>query len=222
MRQIFKVTKKDRWLVISWAAIGVLFVFPVVAQLLDTKLIEPIATLWGSALGAIAAVAGAFWVADRQATQQRRSAAALVRAMFLPVAFALDQLNMAYGAPSRPDRGDSNDEPDILSPEEWSNIFEHAGFVMDYYKDFQSKIHRYEAGLNLLSASSLRTALALESELDGGIHRAVGPLLLRGDPGVNGAYLFYPGHPTWSSRMELTLLNQDVQNYMARLEHDAS
>lgn len=218
-----KSLSRGRWAFICGTSVGVLAAFPLAAPLFDGKILEPVATMWGSALGAMAAVAGALWVADRQATQQQRSAAALVRAMLHPVAFSLDELNMVYGPPSRPHRGETNDEPDILSGDEWVNVCEHAQFVIDHYKDFQSKIHRFETGLNLLSASGLQAALTIESELDEGINRAVGPLVIGNglDPIYGPGHGFGPGAPTWTSRFAITVLNQHVQKGMAQLEREA-
>ncbi|WP_143084662.1 hypothetical protein [Massilia yuzhufengensis] len=150
--------------------------FPIVAQFFAAKLLEPVASLWGSALDAWAGIAGALWVAERQAASQRRGAAALVRQMFHPVAFALDELAFVHGAPSRPPEDDDTPGPDIFSVEKWREVADHAGFVIEHHRKVNARIHRYEAGLNLLSASSLNAALGLESELEDAIRDVVGPL----------------------------------------------
>jgi hypothetical protein len=213
-----------RWAFICGGAVGVLIAFPLAAPVFDGKILEPVATMWGSALGAIAAVAGAIWIAERQVAQQRRSAAALVREMFHSTTFALDELAFVFGPPSRPHKGDSDDEPDVFNAEKWKEVADHAGLVLDHYKKFNSRIHRYEAGLNLLSANSLSTALALETELEDIIRDAVTRLKMHPqsyDP-ASGKVSYPEQAPTWSRRFALTVSNRHVQDYMAKLEREAS
>jgi hypothetical protein len=221
MRFSIRQLKIDRWLVMCCIAIGVLIAFPVVAQLIGGKLLEPVAALWGSALGAWSAVAGAFWVADRQASQQQRRAAALVHAMLQPVTFALFQLTMVYRARSLAHRGGSNEEPDILTPEEWKNVRDQAGVVFSHYENFKNKIHRYEAGLSLLSASSLQTALAVEAELEDAIRDAVRPLAFGSESSIGDARLFYAGPVHHSTHFALMVANRNTQQHTAQLEHEA-
>lgn len=216
--------KIDLRLVITSAAIGILIIFPWLAYFLETKLLESVATLWGSALGAIAAVAGAFWVADRQAAQQKRSSATLVREMFHPVAFALDELAFIYGPPSRPQKGNSDDEPDIFNLEKWQDIADYAGFVTQNYKKFIERIHRYEAGLNLLSAEGLQAALALETEIEDIIRDVITPLSVR-LPDRDATYYpeeFEAKAASWGTRFALSVSNRHVHDHMAVLRKEAS
>lgn len=221
MRRIFKSLKSARWPILSSASLGTLIFFPVVAQLFDKQLYEPVATLWGSALGAMAAVAGAFWVADLQASQQRRDAATLVYAMFYPVTSALEELSTVYGPPSRPHRGDTNDEPDILSGEDWRNIYNHAWVVVETYEKFKSKIHRFDAGLNLLSARSMQVALALEELLEDAVRDDVKRLALGHERNLGDMTLFPDGPAHWSTRFAVMTANRDAQDYMGQLWHEA-
>jgi hypothetical protein len=141
--------------------------------------------------------------------------------MFHPVAFALDELALLYGPPSRPSNADSDIEPDVLSIEEWRAIAEHAQFVIDHHAKFQNRIHRYEAGLNLLSATGLSTALALETELENAIADSVSPLISVPTAVYDTVYVStspIPMNPTWSSRFALSQFNRHVQDYMATLE----
>jgi hypothetical protein len=178
---------------------------------------------WVQGVGTIIAIAAAFLVADRQVTHQRRQAAVFVLQMFHPVAFALDELAFVYGPPSRPHRGDGDAEPDVFDVEKWIEVADHAGFVLDHYDKFKSRIHRYEAGLNLLSAVGLRTALALETELEDTIRDAVTRLKIRPHNYVPGGTVEHVAEaPTWSSRFVLAVSNGHVQDYMARLEREAS
>lgn len=195
-----------------------LIAFPLAAPVFDGTILEPVATTWGSALGAIAAVAGAYWVAGWQASQQRRTAAALVHTLFYPVTVALNDLSRAYGPPSRAERGESDAEPDVLSAEDWRNINRHAKRVVDLYGIFKSRIHRYEAALNLLSASSLVIALDLETELEEVIQDVVKSLAPRsaGEPIQGRTFYGEPAH--WSIRFELTQSNQRTQAYMLFLQ----
>lgn len=224
MPEIFKLTKDERWLVIVCIGIGALIAFPIAIYLFGGKLVD-ITSLFGSALGAWSGIAGAFWVADRHATRQQRSAAALVRQMLYPVTSALHKLSTMHGPPSRPDRGESDDEPDVRSAADWVSICTQANIVKTQYRDFQSKIHRFETGLNLLSASGLQTALAVESELGSGVFRAADPLTVgNGEDPVYGPGHgpFQAGPPTWSSRNALNALNREIQKLMAQLEKEAS
>lgn len=213
-----------RWAFVCGGAVGVLIAFPLAAPVFDGHILEPVATLWGNALGAAAAVAGAAWVAERQVAQQQRSAAALVRQLFHPTAFALNELAFIYGPPSRPHRGDSDEEPETFDPEKWREVASHAGFVLDHYEKFRNKIHRYEAGLSLLSADSLGTALALETELEDAVRDAV--TRLRTPPQeydlVSSSVTYRSEPPTWSRRFALATFNRHVQDYMAKLEREAS
>ena len=223
MVQKFKLPKDVRWLLLACIGVGALIAFPIVAQFFAAKLLEPVASLWGSALGAWAGIAGALWVAERQAATQRRAAAALVRQMFHPIAFALDELAYIHGPPSRPPGNVDTPEPDIFSIEKWSEVADHAGFVIENYRKFNTRIHRYEAGLNLLSASSLNAALGLETELEDAIRDVVVPLTHppnRYDPDVGVVFLAQP--PSGSTRFILLVFNRNVQKYMAELEHDAT
>lgn len=214
------VMKIDLRLVISSAAIAVLFIFPGIAYLLEAKLLDSVATLWGSALGAIAAVGGAFWVADRQANQQRKGAAALVHAMFLPTVVTLHQLTLLYGAPSRPTMGDVDAEPDSFDVEKWEKIKTHATSVVDHFKKFNIRLHRYEAGLALLSAEDLTTALALETTLENCVQDVV--ISLQYPPQTydtsNGWAEAVAGPPTWSSRSKLAGSDQIIQTLMFQLD----
>jgi hypothetical protein len=188
------------------------------APFLGSKVVESAATLIGSALGAIAAVAGAMWVAERQTAQQGRTAAAMVHALCYPVSTALNQLTALYGPPSRPERGENNTEPDTLSADEWRSINVQAGLTLKMYEIFSSKIHHYEAALNMLSAQSLHIALDLEAGLEEAIRDAVRPLALGSDRGIS----FFGGPAHWTSRSNLTKANHIIQTYMTLLEREAS
>jgi|GEM_PF-4383716 len=223
MLEKYKVTKDARWAAMASIGIGALIAFPIAMYLFGGELIE-ITSLWGSVLGAWSGIAGAFWVADRQASRQQRSAAALVREMLYPVTSALHELSAMYGPPSRADRGESNTEPDVLSADEWAGVCNQAGLVKSEYRAFQSKIHRFETGLNLLSARGLQTALTIESELENSILPVAGLLNIGNgeDPEYGPGHGFRAGHPTWSSRNTLNELNRDIQKLMAQLEKEAS
>jgi len=224
MAEKFKIPKDVRWLLLACIGVGTLIAFPIAAQFFAAKLLEPVASLWGSALGAWSGIAGALWVAERQVASQRRAAAALVRQLFHPLASALDDLTSLYGPPSRPVRGESNTEPEIFSIEEWKGIAEHAQIFLNHYDTFIKKVHRYEAGLNLLSASSLSAALSLETELADTGRTTVAPLTERPshynrDVSDN---VFVNCAPTWSSRCALGAFNRQVQKHMTQLGHEAS
>jgi hypothetical protein len=181
---------------------------------------------WVQGIGTIAAIAGTFLAADRQVTQQRRHAAVLIRQIFYPTAAALDALALMYGPPSRPDRGneEDEDEPDAFSVEGWREIAQLAQVVLENHQQFKDRIHRYEAVLNLLSAESMRTALALESQLEDGICGVVTRLSTppQDYDFETSTVRFLEASPTWSSRLELAAFNRRVREYMAKLKREAS
>lgn len=224
MLEKYKVTRDDRWVAMASIGIGALIAFPIAMHLFGGELVE-ITSLWGSVLGAWSGIAGAFWVADRQASRQQRSAAELVRGILYPLTSALHELCTMHGSPSRPTQGENDDEPDEFSADEWERVYEQTGLVQTEYRDFQSKIHRFETGLNLLSAHGLQTALAIESEFEDRILHAIGPLSMgnREDPEYGpGHGSFQAGYPKWSIRNALNELNQNIQKLMTQLEKEAS
>lgn len=108
----------------------------------------------------------------------------------------------------------------MFSIEKWQIVADQARLVIDLYNRFNSKIHRYEAGLNLLSAKSLSTALVLEAELEAVISDPVTPLAT--PPQIynfeTSSTEFVVQAPTWSSRFALATFNRDIQNFMDELE----
>lgn len=212
---------RGRWAFICGAAVGVLIAFPLAAPVFDGKILEPVATLWGNALGAMAAVAGAAWVAERQIAQQRKSAAALVQRMFWPTTSALGKLTAAYGPPSQTDSG-TDVEPDVFSPEKWQQVAQQAKLVQEEFVKFNNRIQRYEAGLNLLSAHSLSTAMAMEAELEKVMPDTVARLTYAPTIYESGNVIPISQAPSRTARSALEQSNKPVQISMAKLEHDAS
>lgn len=215
MRFRFDQLKSDRWPLICGVAIGILVAFPLAAPLMGGKILEPVATLWGSALGAIAAVSGALWVAERQVSQQRRNAAALVYSLLHGVSFALQELHEVYGPPQRAHPDPTDEEPDVFTPDDWSAVADHAKAVMDEYDALKRRIHRLEAALNMLGPREMETVFFLESEIENAVRDSVGSLLKRSsETGLR----FYPGHPSWGARFALMVFNGHVQEYMSQLQ----
>lgn len=179
---------------------------------------------WVQGVGTIGAIGGAFLVANWQVTQQRRHAAALVRQMFSPIAYALDQLAFMYGAPSRAHQGETDDEPVIFTAAKWLDVSNQAQRVIETHKKFDTRKNRYEAGLNLLSASSLAAAMALENELEDAIRGVVRDLQFVPsvyDPSESSAN---PNDcpPSWRQRVALMASNRKVHAHMAQLKRDSS
>jgi hypothetical protein len=206
-------------LILSSTAVGVLLGFPVISSLMGEKLIqEPVATLWGSALGAIAAVAGAFWVSDRQIAQQRRSATALVSALFFPSVESLRELSTAYGDPSSPLQVTGNREPGELSADEWRIVHDRAAAAIEAHEKFRSRVHRYEGALSVLSATSLHMVLDLETELDEIMQGHVKTLA----EGIRGqGLLSFGGAAYWDSRHALWDSKHKTAAYMTILSREA-
>ncbi|TWI69018.1 hypothetical protein IP91_00083 [Pseudoduganella lurida] len=210
-----------RWLIICVISLTMLAAFPIIAQRLGEKLYEPVATLWGSALGALAGVAGAFWIADRQTSVQRRGAARLVREMFFPVTHAISEVVGVLGRPERPNCYDGDDEPQIFEPEKWREVADQAGFVVARYTVFRGRIHRYEAGLSLLSANALTAAFELETQLEDAINGSISRLLIVPHEYSRGEHVPIAKSPSWSVRFILSKIERDIQLLMAKLEAEA-
>jgi len=217
MNRVVRWFGNNRWPLLSFIAVFVLLGI----SLTPYKLPDPFATLWGSALGAMAAVAGAMWVAERQATLQRRNAASLVLAMFYPTVWAIHDLTNLYGMPSREVCGDHDDEPDTFSREQWEEIHHQADRVFDNYNEFIRKIHRYESALNLLSPNSLLLSFSLETTLDSSLQRVVSALKFGHNQGVYGEPIFIAQSPTWSTRHALMTLDRDIQDLITDLDKES-
>lgn len=214
MFEKFKLPKDAKWLLLACIGVGALIAFPIVAQFFAAKLLEPVASLWGSALGAWAAIAGAFWVADRQASQQRRSAAALVHAMFHPLVFHLDELAFFYGAPTSPHPRENDEEPDLLDPEQWASVRLSASLVKAEYEKLKQRMHRVEAVLHLLGPDEMRSVFDLESELAEQIPQVVARLHARAS---ETGLAFYPGPASCSQRFVLAVFLNHVRKPMSQL-----
>ena len=87
---------RGRWAFVCGAAVGVLLAFPLAAPVFDGKILEPVATLWGNALGAVGAVAAAIWASDRASGLQRRQGASLILTFVVPIEQSLGKLTDFY------------------------------------------------------------------------------------------------------------------------------
>lgn len=194
--------------------IGLALAFPFAAPLIGTKIPEAAATLWGSALGAIAAVAGALLVAKEVQASQRRNAAGLVVKMVRPSLFFLEELCDVYGAPSkRQDYTEIDQEPDVLPPERWGKVRSSVKTLLEEYELLQRKLHRVDAAINGLGPEDLSLVLNLEAALAGMVD-SVKVLEKRAmEPGLS----VYPGHASWSQRFALLVFLSQLKDLVGAL-----
>lgn len=215
MRFHVRWMQSERWPLFCGMAIGLLISLPLAVALIRAKIPEPVVSLLGSAVGAAAAVAGAFWVAEHQIMKQRRNAAAFVAALFWPVADFLGELARAYGSPSSTDPGDSDDEPDRMEPYRWEEIRSLAQLVIEHYESLQRRHPRLDAAIYLLGPEQMETALSLEWELDYAINDTVKPVLQRAADQATG---LSPSAASWRTRKDLTVFNAEVTRLMKDLD----
>ncbi|MDO9420411.1 MAG: hypothetical protein Q7T66_07105 [Herminiimonas sp.] len=215
MKKITLRGRSDWYLLIIGFGAGILFAFPIAAPILGGVIPDAAATLWGSALGAVMAVAGALWVAERSSKEQQRKATALVLEMVRPIAFFLDELRGVYGYPvDRDDHAENDKEPDPLTPDDWSEVRDAIETLTDQHRSLLNKLHRVDAVLNNLAPSDLATYFYLESEIEGLMESVA---ILREEasqPGIS----FYSAPASWGGRFALTLFAKHIDEYIKKLE----
>ena len=187
------------WILLVGFCGGMLFAFPFAAPVLGAVLPESVATLWGAALGAAMAVAGATWAANASDRRRRQDAVALILAMLEPIAFFLDELAGAYGAPSTPHPGDNDQEPDVLQPDDWQEVRDSANHLLRRIDLLSKRNHRIDAVLALLGSDALDAYFSFETELEAVIEVARKVEEEASAPGLT----LYPQHPRWSVRFAL-------------------
>lgn len=198
-----------RWLLVCVISIAVLLS----AQSVSNQMSDGTATLWGSALGAAAAVAGAAWASDRQARIQRRNASALVHTVFEPVATEIHGVARRYGAPSN-SQPDGDQEPDAIHPEGWKDIRSRIEELDKRWARLRENLKRMESALNLLGPSEMQIVLRLESELETLMGNEIA--ILRSDSSQPGVQL-YPQFARWSLRFRLQAYDILILRYMDKL-----
>ncbi|WP_421955637.1 hypothetical protein [Polaromonas sp.] len=175
---------------------------------------ESAATLWGSALGAIVAIAGAQWVAKEQQRTQRHNAAGLVRESYSRVLFSLDELCYVYGAPTtRADHAENDNEPNPLSCEDWAQIRDFAGVLLENYAHLKSKSHRVDAAVTLLGQEELEAFLFLETEVEAMIELVQKLHEKAREPPVR----MYGSPASWSQRFALGIFFNHITTEMDKL-----
>lgn len=213
MRSVLKWFHNIRWLLVSAISIAVLLGVPSISN----QMSDATATLWGSALGAAAAVAGAAWASDRQTRIQRRNAAALVHTVFEPLATEIHRVVRRYGTPSNSEPvGDQ--EPDAIHPADWKEIRSRIEEIDKRSARLRENLQRTESALNLLGPSEMQIVLRLESELAPLMDNEIATL--RSDSSQPGVQL-YPQFARWSLRYRLQAYDLLIQQCMEKL-HAAS
>ncbi|NVM75640.1 hypothetical protein FHW83_001427 [Duganella sp. SG902] len=195
--------------------IGTLIALPIAAPAIwDAKLPDGAATLWGAALGAVIAVAGAYWVASIPLRIQRRNAAALVFRFHQPLAFFLEEVTYLYGHRSSASRPASDVEPDLIEPDGWRGIADSAKSFLDAYQHLQRKHARIDSAVTWLVADDLAALMGLEIELES-VAQALEELYQEASqPGRR----LYADHPSWGRRFSLSVFNAHVIEYMRVLQ----
>lgn len=174
---------------------------------------------WVQAIGSIGAIIGAVWVANRTQNTQQRNATALVAAVVAPTVFALDELRDHYGRPTaRENRREVDDEPELLSPEDWSEVRDKIDFLVAEYDALKLKIHRIESALNLLRPQELRAFFALETELENMMRDVVTALSARAS---ESGLRFYPGPASWRTRFTLGVFADHIHQFVSELTSGA-
>ncbi|QOY95609.1 hypothetical protein IM543_07085 [Massilia sp. UMI-21] len=136
--------------------------FPLAAPFWSANIPDPVATLWGNALGAAAAVAGAAWVADRQARSQQRSAAGLIHTIIQPVANELGKIVNIYGRPSATGTGDDQ-EQDVLDYPQWVDLRARYFELRKHYDGLTQNMKRIEPVFSNLGPGEMQVVLQLDA-----------------------------------------------------------
>lgn len=202
----------SRWAFICGASVGVLVAFPLAAPLFDGEILEPVATLWGNALGAIGAVAAAIWAGDRAARLQQRQGAGLIVTFVDPVAESLADLTAFY-IQSAPEDDSESQPPHLPDPVLAERIVDRCSSVNVKYYAFKKAGTRVEAILNHLGPAEMHVFLELEDELEA-MDYAVNSLIHHASTANNDDY----GHtPSTGLRTRLIAANSKVQHLVSRL-----
>ena len=204
---------QGRWAFICGAAVGVLIAFPLAAPLFGGKILEPVATLWGNALGAIGAVAAAIWASDRASNLQRRQGASLILTFVLPIEQSLAELTYVYGR-SAPVNDDTSQEPHLLDRTTADQVQKLCFATRTAYCKFKQAASRVEAVLTFLGPHEMQNFFALEVELEN-MEQVVGNLVHHAATSVNQTH----GHtPSTGLRTRLLQTDGKIKRYMRLLE----
>lgn len=212
----FKFSSGSRWAFICGVAIGTLIALPLAASYFDGKILEPVATLWGNALGAIGAVAAAIWAADRASNLQRRQGASLILTFVSPMAKNLTTLTNMYKAVA-PVADDELQPSHVPSPDAAEKIGVFCQVVMSNYRTFKDSMHRIEPVLTFLGPAEMQAFFALEAKLEEA-NSVVGYLTHHAATAHDQSY----GHtPSTGIRTNLVQANRSVHSLVSQLEKAA-
>ena len=157
----------EHWILLVGVALGILVAFPLAAPIFDAKIPDGAATLWGAALGAVIAIGGSFWVADRAQHSEQRSVVDLFFSIVEPSVFLFQDTVEEYGRPSiRSGTQEEDREPDLLDEEKCRRIMTSAQAFAREYQVVQKRVARIDSSLHSLGARKLQIFLALEVEMD--------------------------------------------------------
>lgn len=210
------ISFQGRWAFIAGAAVGILVAFPLAAPLFSGKILEPVATLWGNALGAIGAIAAAIWASDRASSLQRRQGASLILAFIAPIGHALTQLTHAYSILAPVDDGSSR-APTILDEAGTKEVGALCFLTNGAYYKFKEAGSRIENVITLLGPEEMTVFFALEAELET-MSGVVGQLMHHVGTSAEQIY----GHtPSTGLRTRLLKTHDHVKRYLTLIERAA-
>jgi hypothetical protein len=204
------------WPLVSGICIGILLAFPLAAPLMGGKILEPVATLWGNALGAVGAIAAAIWAADRASNLQRRQGASLILMFVGPVARELEKLTAFYKNVA-PIQDDELQPHNVLDHATAKILLELCHPVSDAYRKFGKSGARIEGVLNFLGPHEMDIFFGLEAELET-MSYVVGGLTHHAATSENQSL----GHtPSTGLRTRLIKTTSQIRQYVSALEKAA-
>lgn len=201
------------WVLVAGVGGGMLLALPFSAPVMGAVLPDAAATLWGAALGAAIAVAGAMWAAQAVERRKKQDAVALIVAMVGPIAFFLDELASVYGPPSSSHPTDTDQEPDVLDPSDWQQVHSSATHLLGRIDLLARRTHRIDAVLAVLGVEALDAYFSFETELEAVVEIAKNVEKEASKPGLR----LYPQHPRWSVRFALRVHNSHITESLGKL-----
>lgn len=197
------------WLLAGVAG-GILVAFPLAAPVVGSVIPEGASTMWGSALGAIIAVTGAYLVAGYQFNEQRRSAASLMYGIFSEPVYKLTHLMETFGLPSSTVRPNEGYEPVEITREQWTLVIDAANDFRKSHASALQQSHRIDSALNVLRPTELFSVFSLELELKG-TNEVVTKLL---EDAIR-AHRHHPSCPVeWDSRVSIEKCHDNARGFL--------
>jgi hypothetical protein len=213
MKKLRLKTTTHTWSFGAGLGLGVGIAFPLAAPVFGAVIPDSTATLWGSALGAMVAIAGAFWVAGSAQRSAQKTAASLVLALIEPLSFALGELQDAYGLPTTRKRGQQDSEQAALSLQDLSDVRAAVAFVTDRHRVITANRNRIDAILPSLGPVGVSALFNLEMEMEPTMD-VVRLVLSEAD---RPETRLYGAHASHNLRFALKVHREHIDGYIAAL-----